>query len=76
MFKFMAIAMAAMVLVGGYSSAADSVPTAEPDTVVACCWGGGWRGGHRGAGWRNDGGWRHGGYRGAGYNQSHYYYGG
>ena len=76
MFKFMAVAMAAVLLVGGYSYAADSVPPVESDTVVACCWGGGWRGGHRGAGWRNDGGWRHGGYRGAGNNQGHYYYGG
>lgn len=75
MLKLMAIAMAAVVLAGGYSYAADSVPSVESDTVIAHCWGGGWGGGNRRMGWRNGGG-RHGGYRGAGYNQGNYYYGG
>lgn len=76
MLKLMAIATAAVVLVGGYSYAAESALPVGSDAPIAHCWGNGWSGGHRGAGWRNGGGRGHGYYRGGGYNQGQYYYGG
>lgn len=66
--KFVAVAVAAVVLTGGYSYAAGSVPSVDSDTVIACC--GGWGGGNRGMGWNNGnrGGNRgRGGYNGGGY---------